>query len=565
MSLFGSLQLANNTLRAMQIGLQVVGQNISNVNTPGYIREQAVFSPGPVQKFGDLIIGLGVDVEGIVQKVDEFLVDRLRNARGERAGAEVIEQSYAQLERILNELSEADVSTLMTEFFGTVHDVLNQPDNAAIRSLATLKGQQLTDHINRLAGQVVNVHNETNERVSDIAGEINTLTEEIRTLNLRIGSVEAGELSDSDAGALRVQRLNALEKLATLVDIEVREQLSGGVNVTVGGQLLIFEGLRSEVEVEHESQDGLRRTTVQFADTNGELQLASGELRSIYEARDNVLAGFLGALDDFAHTFAFEFNKLHSQGQGLTGFDQLTSENVVGDATAALDAAGLPFTPVHGSLDVLVRNDTTGLQTTHTLLIDLDGLDSDLTLNDFAAQLSALPGLTATITAAGALDIQADSPDTQFAFAGDTSGLLAALGINSFFGGSTAGELKVSDLVALDPTKIATSRGGVGVDNLNAERLAGFLDQPLDSAQGATISEVYDQIVTELAHQSAVSSSVLEGLRTFEGTLESSVQANSGVSLDEEAIRMIALQRAYQATARYIQTISELLDVLMNI
>ena len=549
----------------MQIGLQVVGQNISNVNTPGYIREQAVFAPGPVQKFGDLIIGLGVDVEGIIQKVDAFLVDRLRHARGDRANGEVVEQAYAQLERIINELTDVDVSTLMTEFFGTIHDVLNQPDDIALRSLATQKGQQLTDHINRLAGQSVSVHREIDDRVLAIAGEINALTEEIQTLNLRIGSLEAGELSDSDAGALRVQRFNALEKLATLIDIEVREQPSGSVNVTVGSELLVFEGIRREVKVESTSDGGLPLTKIVFADTNAEMGLASGELKGTYEARDSVVAGFINSFHEFARTFAFEFNKLHAQGQGLSGFVQVVSENVVDDADAALDAAGLEFTPVHGAFDVLIHNVTTGLQTTHTIIVDIDGIDDDLSLNDLAAQLDALPGLSAAVSSSGALSIQSDSPDTVFAFARDTSGLLAALGINSFFSGTSALDIRVSDLVVNDPGKIAASGGGIAADSLNAERLASFLDAPLDSANGATIPEMYDLLIAEVAQQSAVASSVLDGLRTFEGTLEASVQADSGVSLDEEAIRMISLQRTYQATARYIQTISELLDVLMRL
>ena len=48
MSLFGSIQMGSSTLRAMQIGLQVVGNNIANADTPGYIREEAVFAPAPV-------------------------------------------------------------------------------------------------------------------------------------------------------------------------------------------------------------------------------------------------------------------------------------------------------------------------------------------------------------------------------------------------------------------------------------------------------------------------------------------------------------------------------------
>jgi flagellar hook-associated protein 1 len=57
MSLFGSIQMAGNTLQAMQIGLHVVGNNIANANTPGFIRERVVYTPAPVQKLGELTLG----------------------------------------------------------------------------------------------------------------------------------------------------------------------------------------------------------------------------------------------------------------------------------------------------------------------------------------------------------------------------------------------------------------------------------------------------------------------------------------------------------------------------
>ena len=66
----------------MQIGLQVTGNNIANANTPGYIRQETVYTPAPVQRIGGLVLGLGVEVDGIVQKIDKFVQDRLVGAKG---------------------------------------------------------------------------------------------------------------------------------------------------------------------------------------------------------------------------------------------------------------------------------------------------------------------------------------------------------------------------------------------------------------------------------------------------------------------------------------------------
>ncbi len=104
MSLFGSLQMAGNTLNAMQIGLHVVGNNIANANTPGYIRERAIYSPAPVQKIGNLTLGLGVEVDGIVQVLDKFVEDRLRDAGSDLSSAGALEDAYTKLEAEFNAL-----------------------------------------------------------------------------------------------------------------------------------------------------------------------------------------------------------------------------------------------------------------------------------------------------------------------------------------------------------------------------------------------------------------------------------------------------------------------------
>jgi flagellar hook-associated protein 1 FlgK len=277
----------------------------------------------------------------------------------------------------------------------------------------------------------------------------------------------------------------------------------------------------------------------------------------------------LEELDLLAGLFAFEFNKLHTQGQGLVGFDELASVNTIADGDAALDAAGLDFTPVSGHFELLVYNPAQNITETHDIFIQLEGLDDDTTLNDLTAALDAIDGISATITPAGKLEITADSSDTEFAFDDDTSGVLAALGLNTFFTGSTARDIAVNgELIGLgNEAKFAASGGGLGTpnDSANALVLSKFLDQPLDSAGGLTVPDVYDRLVNGISQGATVAGSVAEGFRVFENTLDGQLAAVAGVSLDEEAITLITLQRIYQASARFIQTAAELLDVLINL
>jgi flagellar hook-associated protein 1 FlgK len=565
MSLFSSMQMAGNTLHAMQLGLQVVGQNIANTNTPGYIRERILYEPSPVQRIGNLVLGTGVQVTGIVQNLDQFVLDRLRSATSDRAGTETQEEVFYQLEAIFGELSDIDLSTSLTDFFSSISEVVNQPENLSIRNLAVLRGQAFTQDVNALTRRARTLREDTNKRVLGVTEEINTLSQEIAALNVRIAITEGGEARTSDAGALRDQRNKSLERLAEIVDIRVSEQPSGAVNVTIGGETLVSEGRRREVFASISTDRGLGIATVHFVETDSPLQARAGELAGLYEARDTIVGGFLDDLDEFVGTLIFEFNKAYSQGQGLSGFDQVTSEFGVEDPNVPLDAAGLPFTPVNGAFDVVVRSTETGLTSTETILVDLNGLNGDLSLTGLAAALNNVDGISASISATGELSIQSDSIDSEFAFANDTSGVLAALGVNTYFSGTQAIDIGVNGVLQDDASKFAASRGGIGEDPDNAIRLAAFLDEPLAATGGASLADTYEAIANNVTQGSTIAAGVADGFRAFEATVEAKHLSITSVNLDEEAIRLISLQRTYQAAARFVQAMSELLDVLVNL
>lgn len=566
MSLFGSLQLAGNALRAQQIALQVVGQNIANANTPGYSRSEVEFQPAPTQRLGRLLLGLGVQIKGISQQIDQLLEERLRNTTSDRVAGETQEQTYSQLEAIVGELGDTDLSTSLNAFFSSISEILNQPESVSVRNLAVLQGQTLSADVRRLASRVDQIRGDLNGQVVDAASDINRLLKEVASLNVRIASLEGGEESTSDAVGLRDQRNLALTKLAELVDIRVSEQPSGATNVFVGGDYLVFEGTSRELKVSFTPDQGLSAGSLRIAETDGPLQATAGKVCGLIKARDEVLGSFLTDLDQFAAALIQEFNKVYASGQGLKGFGSVRGEYGATDTAAALDAAGLKFKPVNGGFDLLVLNTQTGLSTTTRVQIDLNGLDeNDTTLADLRAALDAVDGVAASIDSAGRLTLSAESATVELAFGNDTSGVLAALGINTFFTGTGARDLGVSQSLVTDPALFAASRGGIDGDTANAVELAAFADRPLDALGGQTIVDAYDQFINRVTQGASVTKAVTEGFRVFEETLRGQQLAISGVNLDEEAVRMLQYQRAYQASARFIATIDELVGVLVNL
>ncbi|MEN0110497.1 MAG: flagellar hook-associated protein FlgK [Planctomycetota bacterium] len=571
MGLFGSLQTASNTLQAMQIGLQVTGNNIANANTDGFIRERVNYAPAPVQEIGNLSIGLGVQVDSITQQLDEYLGEQLRDAKADQLSADIQNDAYKDLERLIGELSSTDLSTALTDFFGSIEDTLNPTsgDALSVRNLAVLEGKQLTSEIQRIEERAADLRNRYDEQIAASVDQINSLAAEVRALNVRITQTEGGRAGASEAGALRTQRYQAVNQLTELVDATVVEQPNGGLSISIGGEFLVFEGQSRAITAESGDGSGEAATRLLFEDTGKQLNVDGGRVHGLTIARDEIVDGFRDDLDAFAGTLIHEFNRVYSQGQGIDGFRTLTSDAPVSDTAVRLDQAGLPFSPEHGEFDITVANDRTGDTATSTVAIKLldTGSGEVTTLADVAAQLNDVPGLSASIDVTGRLTIATDSDETQFYFSSDTSGFLASAGLNTFFTGSTAEDIAINrELDGIQNAgKFAGSTQGLGSTTGNATLLAGLIDRPLDSLEGATIVEQYDQLVNELAQNSTVAGSVAEGLGTYADTLANEFQAVSGVNIDEEALEMIILQRIYQATGRYISVIQEMLDTLVRL
>ena len=428
MSLLNSIQLASSSLHAAQIGLQVSGNNIANANTPGYIRQEAIQEPAPSQRKGNLILGLGVSVAGIIQRVDNFLEDRLRSASSDLEQGETQEAAYLQLESLIGELSETDLSTSLTNFFSSVHDIANQPESVTVRNLAVLKGGALSGDIRSLASRVRGLQTDANARIENAANEINQLVEEIARLNTQIVTTEGGDITNSDAVGLRDRQLEALAKLERITGVRAVLQADGTTSVYAGSDVLVFAGSFNEVKVESVPGDGLSLEEVRSVKTDAPLGSSSGRLAGLYHSRDVILGGFLEGLDDLAKTLAFEFNKVHSSGQGLTGFTELTSLSAVGNVDDALDQVQLPYTPVNGGFQVKVLNEQTGLTETHNIEVRLHGLNDDTNPTRLVEQLDAIDGITASITSNRRIDIRRESTNVVFSFANDTSGVLGGSG-----------------------------------------------------------------------------------------------------------------------------------------
>ena len=565
MAILGAaFQIGRSALAAYQAAINITGQNIANVGNPDYTRQTGRLESlyGGTES-GGVAAGAGVNLASLERHVDDAVEARLRLALGARSGAETTYQTLNRVESLYNELTDQDLSTQLSAFFGSLSNLQTDPADTAARNLVLSNANTVIQTLQRQRNGVLSQVDDLNSSAESVTQTANGLASEIAKLNALIVTAEAS--AQGGASALRDRRDAQLRQLGELMDIQTREHDNGIVNVYIGSEPLVdfnrSRGLKTQTVLE----DGIKRVTVRFADNNGSVIMRSGKLASIVQTRDGNLAGQLNRLDQLAGALAYEVNCAHSSGRGLAGYTQLTGTNAVDDPDALLNstAAGLPFPVQNGTFLVYVHDQARDVTTTRMIEVDLDGLGGDdTTLNSLAAALAAVPGLRASVTGDNRLKLTAED-GFEVSFSEDGSHALAALGVGSFFDGTNAATLAVNTAVRNNPQLLATSLDGAPGDGSNAGRLAAVGDAPSALLGNVSIKAFHETTVSNLAVDTATANTEYEASDAVYSSLLAQREATSGVSLDEEAINLTKYERSFQGASRFLSVLDTLsLDVL---
>ncbi|QDT14093.1 flagellar hook-associated protein FlgK [Alienimonas californiensis] len=565
MGLSAVLAKSASALDVYTTGLAVSGNNLANAATPGYAREELSLSAGLTQA-------------GVRQSVNLHLETRLHAAATGAAGSGVTAELFAGLERVLGELTDGDLSTALSDFSAAVGAVVAEPDSAPLRQSLLDEGAALAGDFRSLSSRAADISDGLATRAGELVGEANDLIEEVHSLNRQIVLLERGGFANSDAGQIRDKRYAAMQRLSEIVPLEFRETKFGAVELRSGDDWLVLGDSVQTLELVEPVIDAqnppLRMPSprVRTSRTHSTLE-GGGELGAVLEGADRIVGGFLDDLDGLAAGLIEAVNRVHSAGRGTEGFSNVTASRTVDDPAASLAASvsyfELPFPPAHGGFTLTVVNQATGAETDTRIAIDLDGLNgNDTSLNDLVAALNAVDGVSAGLDSRGRLTMTAAS-GRQFHLGEDDSGVLASLGLNHFFDGRDAGSIGLAASLKANPALLAVGRGGGPGDNSNVLALADALAGPVRSSanaelNGKTIDGRFAEIVGAVNRGSAAERALAEAATSHRDALASQREQFSGVSLDEEAVRIMELQRQYQASARVISVTDSLLETLIN-
>ena len=134
MSLFGTIQLASNAMQAQQIGLQVVGQNIANANTPGYSREKSNLTPaGHRHRWQRARPAWACKSRASSRMINNFLNNRLWGANADAASGQAQQSTYQELEGTLNALGTNSIGSQLNQFMASINNVLDSPQEESMQ------------------------------------------------------------------------------------------------------------------------------------------------------------------------------------------------------------------------------------------------------------------------------------------------------------------------------------------------------------------------------------------------------------------------------------------------
>lgn len=512
-STFHGLETAKRSLVTQQVALQTTGHNVANANTAGYSRQNVnMVASKPMEAIGMTRsnapgqLGTGVEFSSITRIREKFLDTQFRNENKTQGSWSVQLDTLEKLETIVNEPSDTGLRSVMDNFWKSWHDLSENPEDITARKLVRETAKAVTDAFNQTGRQLDELGADITENIGVKANQINTAIESIASLNLQIRRIEG--IGDN-ANDLRDQRDLLMDELSGIVNVSSVETADGGFQVSMGNTVLVADNVATPVTVA-----GLEASAA-AGDLNG------GEVYGMILSRDRYVADYKQQLNTLVNGMA-------------NGDIEVTipAGSVLPEGTIL----GTPPTTYTGAARTLADD----------LTVTVKGLNG---LHQLGYTMSEPP------EAGGTFFVSKDG------------------------GPLTAGNIQLSAAIIADAGKIASSMRTAGTPeavvkgNKDLAMLIGqFSETKIDfssvtasslTALG-TVNDFFRSVVGQLGVETEEADRQTKNSKIVADQVEGRRQSVSGVSLDEEMTNMIKYQHAYNAAARFMTTVDEMLDKIIN-
>lgn len=324
----GILNMAGNALLAHQQAINTAGNNIANVNTPGYSRQRLILASSQPQLSSLGLLGNGVQALRVERVYDRFVGVQINNESQSLGRWQAQQQVLEGVEIIFNESDGLGMSQAISDYFNAWQDLSMDPEGDIQRQMVISKGEVLANTFKQKYSAVQSTQRSIDADIRGAVATINQLTAQIEDLNRKIIDTES---TGNPANEYRDQRDLALKELSSLIEISSFEDQTGAVKVSmVGGRTLVEGVTHRSLTTQVNPTSGLLEvhwvsTDTSTVDITG--SISGGKVGGWLQARDVTLQDYLTRLDDLADAIIQEVNAAHSVGYGLdnsSGYDFFT-------------------------------------------------------------------------------------------------------------------------------------------------------------------------------------------------------------------------------------------------
>lgn len=545
-STFSGFGIAKSGLFAAQNALNTVSHNIANANTEGYTRQVLNTHASSPDIFPGVpgVMGTGVESENIKQIRVDYLDNKFRGRNTELGAWDVKRNTLETVEAIFNEPSDSGITKLLDNYFSALQELNKAPESLTTRSLFRQRSIALSKGIIGMNTSLKREQKNIDFEIGVVVSDLNGKSQQISELNK---SIYMTELDGKVANDLRDQRNLLLDEMSELVDIDYYEDSKNRFYVNLNGHGLVSHYDSDTLELV-ERKEKINETDVErLSDigwTSGStFNSKGGKLNALIAMRDNVsgmdkgIPYYVEKLNEFADTLVTEMNMVHSKGYDLSGETGIKLFTVNGMSTEEYNAflveSGLNEGPAIDVTSAVIS----GINDTLT-----DEEQDKLTHDNITAIKENTPGYeNKSIKYISGKYYLVDRIKTE--------------------------NLTISDDVESDLDKFAASgiaaSGGAQGDGKNALAMAEIRHNVSLYAWGSP-----DDFVKSLISNLGVDTQEAKRMQASEEVLINQVdgmrQSISGVSLDEEMAEMVKYQHAYNASARMINVIDEMIDLIVN-
>ncbi|RMH84775.1 flagellar hook-associated protein FlgK [Pseudomonas sp. AOB-7] len=313
------LSIGLSGLAASKTQLSVTGHNITNINTPGYTRQDAVQATRIPQFSGAGYIGSGTSLVDIRRSYSEFLTSQLRSSTALASDVAAYKSQIDQLDSLLAG-STTGITPSLQSFFAALQTAAEDPANIPARQLVLSEAEGLSRRFNTVYERLNEQNNFLNKQMVAVSDQVNRLATSVASLNNAIAVAAANGQQPND---LLDARDEAVRQLSTYVGVTVVPQDDSSYNLFIGsGQPLVVGATASRLEV-GPGQGDPTRFEVQFVSGNSRqtitTQLSGGELGGLIRYRQEVLDSTFNSLGRLALAVSDQVNSQLGQGLDLKG------------------------------------------------------------------------------------------------------------------------------------------------------------------------------------------------------------------------------------------------------